>query len=136
MVQSLRLRISEELPATVLQEIFRRINPDYLKKQLIRKGIPDRKCYECGTTTYELTERYEVIPTPDLTLRRDSDGFHGLASGAELSDKLLVKAIALRGIQEILRKYRLSSRIDFSDVDDSEYARLSRYGVIRRRRNR
>lgn len=132
MVQSLRLKVDRELTDDIFKEISEQITPNYLKDQLRRKGVPDRECPECGTTTYELTEPYKEIPTSDLTLQRDGNNFYGLASGAELSDKLLVKAVALKGIQGILKKHGVFSKMDFSDVDHSEYVRLSKYGVILR----
>jgi len=130
MVQSLRLKVDRKLTDVIFKEISEQITPNYLKDQLRRKGVPDRECPEYGTTTYELTEPYKKIPTSDLTLKREGNDFYGLASGSELDDKLLIKAFALKRIQEILKKHGIFSRMDFSDASDFEYSRLSEYGIL------
>ena len=134
MVQSLTLRVYEPITRIVLDKISEKINPSYLKHQLKKHDVPNQKCPECKTTTYDLTKPYENLPTSDLTLYFDGFGFRGSASGAELSDKLIVKAIALRGIQEILTKYRISSRLSLRDIDDSNYKRMFCYGLIKHKR--
>ncbi len=134
MVQSLLIHADREIPAEVLADIRRHITPHYLKEHLQRRGVPDRICPECGTSTYDCIEPYQQIPTEDLTLQlRGKRDFYGTASGGELSDKLLVKAVALNGIKEILQKHGIRSRIDFSDVADFEYARLSKYNLTGRK---
>lgn len=130
MVQNLGLRVKGGLTEEVMKYISRRINPAYLRAQLINLGVPNIKCAECGTTTYDLTQPYETFPTDDLTLKLENGWFLGSASGAEQSDKLVVKAIALRKIQEILRDRGIPSRMDFSCLDDFNYARLGLYGLV------
>lgn len=137
MVQSLLLHADKEIPEEILADIRRHITPDYLKEQLERRMVPNRICPECGTSTYDCTLPYQQVPTEDLTLQlRDKRDFYGTASGAELSDKLLVKAVALNEIKEILQERGIRSRIDFSDVADFEYARLFTYNLTGRKRAR
>lgn len=130
MVQNLRLGVQWELTEDIMKYISRRINPTYLRAQLRNLNVPDIKCSECGTTTYELTEAYKEIPTDDLTLRLNKGNFYGSASGEEQSDKLVIKAIALRKIQEILKDRGITSRMDFSGLDDFDYARLGLYKLV------
>ena len=131
MVQSLRLRINSTLSGAVLEEIQASINPKSLKAEMQKRGIANVYC-DCGSSRYDLTRPYARIPTKDLTLQIVGNDFYGSASGEDQRSKLIVKAVALRSIQGILDAHAISSRMSFFDVDPTNYAILSIYGLTRK----
>lgn len=134
-MQSLGLDVIKgELTDKVLAEINRQVTPESLEEELRRRETFNPECPKCGTTRYDLTKAYGTIPTKDLTLKVEGNSFYGSASGCSMWTKLLVKTIALKQIQGVLKQQGISSRLDFSDVGDGEYRLLVAYGIIRKKR--
>lgn len=129
MVQSLTLIVDGTLTTKLVSDIARQVNPSYLKRYLRRKKIPNVRCHECGTSTYDLTDSYEHIPTKDLTLKIQDNSFYGLASRAEIEQKLIVKAIALRRIRAVLKQRGVKSTIKYWDVGNAEFRMLVKMGL-------
>ena len=137
MVQSVTLQVYGNISDDIMEEIKLKVTPVYLRTQLRKLGVVN---IDYGDfTSHDLTNDYKKIPNNSLrglTLYMKGNDFKGLASGRGLHDRLIIKVIALKKIQEILKENKVSSEFNFSDVANNEYVLLSCYKIIRNRRRK
>ncbi len=126
--------IEGEITQKILNEINLKVTPDYIKKKLKPLKKLEKECDGCRFTIRDCADSYaRGIPTEDDTLKRTPEGFYGLASGCQVYSKIVVKAIALKGIQEVLKSNGIKSRMGYWDIDDFSRKYLVHQGVIRER---
>ncbi len=134
MAQSIGLFVEGKLTPDVRAAVAGSVTPKYLKGALRRLSLPNRR-YGDGLgaqTTYEMAQPYEHgIPTEDGSLKEMDFGYWSNATGAPQSDRLVIAAIALRKVQRTLAKHNVKSRMHFEDVDERNYARLARLGLLK-----